>query len=243
MSSLNARIFGVRQADMNSVTTLLYQPRVLIKNTIEVYAIDDPAITLIFAGNIITAWGDYEAMPHVALTIRAQAAFFHGIETTQPLSFKGRIDVASAMAQCARKMSLGFENNGVSIQMENLYIANTLLEQVRDLAEMAGIDFVIDDKTLAIMPRGFPRSSLIPLLSKDSGMIGYPNFDGVGIWVRTLFNPGIVFQGKVNVESDVTRAAGEWVVSTLNHVLSSEFPGGPWHSEIRGIRSGLAITR
>jgi len=59
MSTLRARIFGVAQADMNSITTLQWRPGWKIPNTVEVYAMSDK---LVFAGNIVNAWGDYQGM-------------------------------------------------------------------------------------------------------------------------------------------------------------------------------------
>ena len=55
MGTLRAKIYGVKQADMNSVTTLQWKPGSRIANTIEVYAIDGAAETLVFAGNIVNA--------------------------------------------------------------------------------------------------------------------------------------------------------------------------------------------
>jgi len=65
MGTLRAKIYGVKQADMNSVTTLQWKPGTLIPNTVEVFAIDGAAETLVFAGNIVNAWADYQSMPDV----------------------------------------------------------------------------------------------------------------------------------------------------------------------------------
>ena len=84
MGTLRAKVFGVKQVDMNSVTTLQWKPGTLIPNTVEVFAIDGTAETLVFAGNIVNAWADYQSMPDVYLHIQAQSAFFNALKAIPP---------------------------------------------------------------------------------------------------------------------------------------------------------------
>jgi hypothetical protein len=241
MGTLRAKIFGVKQADMNSVTTLQWKAGLLIPNTVEVFAIDGAAETLVFAGNIVNAWADYQSMPDVYLHIQAQSAFFNALKAIPPRSFKGRVDVASVMAQIARDLGYIFENNGVTTQLTDVYLPNTGMEQTKDLARAAGCDLYLDDKILAITPPNVPRKVIIPLISPASGLVGYPTFDGVGVNFQTLFNPAVTFGGSIKLETDVQQAAGEWVVTSVGHRLESEKPGGAWFSTIRGNQNGLAV--
>jgi len=228
---------------MNSITTLMWKPQTWIPNTVEVFAIDGTAETLIFAGNIVNAWADYQGMPDVFLHIQAQAAFFNALKAIPPRSFKGPIDTPSVMAQIAADLGYTFENNGVTTQLTDLYLPNTGLEQAKDLARAAGCDLYLDDKVLAITPPNVPRKALIPVISPSSGLIGYPTFDGVGVNFQALFNPGVTFGGSIKLETDVQQAAGEWIVTSVAHRLESEKPGGAWYSTIRGNANGLAVTR
>jgi len=246
MSTLRAKIYGVKQADMNACTTLQWKPGKFIPNIIEVFAIDGPVETLVFAGNIINAWGDYNTMPDVFLQIQAQAAYFNQMLSSKPRSFQGAIDVAKVMGQIASDLGYTFENNGVSVILNDVYLANTGIEQAKELAAMAKIGFYIDDKILAITPNQYAprdaRTKDIPLISSSSGMVGYPTFDGVGVNFRTLFNPAVTFGGRVKIETTNNHAAGEWVVTSVAHHLSAEMPGGPWFSTVRGNTNGLAIV-
>lgn len=243
MGQLRAQIYGVAQSDMNSVTTLQWKPDGYLKNTVEVYAIDGAQQTLIFSGNIVNAWPNYQAMPDVFLEIQAQSAYFNQLQPVPPSSFKGAVDVATLMAQLAGSMGLTFENNGVLVQLSNPYFPNTALEQVKALAVAAGIDLYVDNKTLAITPRNTPRGTLIPEISAQTGMIGYPTFDGIGINLKVYFNPSITFGGSVKVVTPITQAAGQFIVVSIAHRLESEKPGGVWFSTVRGNKFGLAITK
>jgi len=243
MGTLRARIYGVRQDDMNSITTLQWKPQEIIPNTVEVYAIDGDTETLVFAGNIVNAWGDYQTMPDVYLRLQAQSAFINQLKPVPPRSFKGSIDVASVMSQIARDLGYNFENNGVSASLTDVYLPNTGLEQAKDLAHAANIDLYLDDKTLAITPANSPRGELIPEISADSGLIGYPTFDGIGVNFQTLFNPSITFGGRIKLVTDIKQAKGEWIVTSIGYRLESEKPGGAWLANVRGNANGLAISK
>ena len=243
MGTLRAKIYGVQQADMNSVTTLMWKPGTRIANTVEVFAIDGAVETLVFAGNIVNAWGDYQSMPDVFLHIQAQACFFNGLQAVQPLSIKGGIDVAVVMARIAKDMGLGFEKNNVSVMLTDVYVANTLKEQALELARAANLSLYIDDKVLAITNKYAPREGMIPEISAQSGLVGYPTFDGIGVNFQTLFNPAITFGGSIKLKTDVKAAEGEWIVTSVAHRLESEKPGGAWFSTVRGNVNGLAVLR
>lgn len=243
MSTLRAQIYGVTQSDMNSVTTLQWKPKAIIPNTVQVYAIDGAQQTLVFSGNVVNAWGDYTAMPDVFLQIQAQSAYFGQLNAVPPRSYNGQIDVASVMAQIASSLGYTFENNGVSVQLSNQYLANTGMEQAKTLAKAAGIDLYLDDTVLAITPPNTPRStSFIPQISAQSGLRGYPTFDGVGVNFLTLFNPSVKFGGSVQLVTSIPQAAGQWIVTSISHKLESEKPGGSWFSNVRGNANGLAVT-
>jgi hypothetical protein len=243
MGQLRAQIFGVSQSDMNSITTLQWKPKAFIPNTVQVFAIDGNQETLVFSGNIVNAWGNYQAMPNVFLMIQAQAAYFNQMQAVSPTSFNGPIDVVAAMSQLAGAMGLTFENNGVSgIQLQNQYLPNTYLEQAKTLAAAAGIWLYVDGDILAITPANQPRNKPIPLISAATGMRGYPTFDGVGVNFQTLFNPSLVFGGSIEIDTTIPQAAGVWIATSIAYKLESEKPDGAWFATVRGTKTGLAVV-
>lgn len=246
MGTLRAQIYGVSQSNMNSATTLQWKPKAYIPNTIQVSAIDGNQETLIFSGNIINAWGNYQNMPDVFLEIQAQAAYFNQLQGVPPTSYKGQISVVTALRQLCdpQHMNLTFENNGVpdGLSLVNQYLPSTYLEQAKTIAQAAGIWLYIDNGILAITPANQPRSKPIPLISNATGMKGYPTFDGVGVNFQTLFNPSIVFGGSIDVETSIPQARGIWIVTSVSHELDSVMPNGSWLSSIRGNQTGLAVV-
>lgn len=244
MGAARVQIYGVTQADMNSITTLQWGINQWIKNTVEIYAIDGDSETRVFQGNIINAWAEYHAMPDVFLQITAQSAFFDKLAPAPARSFRGAVDVATVMQQVAASMGRTFENNGVSVMMNDVYLCSTDLEQALGLANDAGIGFFLDDDVLAITPApDIPRGGIAPVVSSVTGMVGYPTFTGYGVHVTTLFNPSIRFGGTIKIESDVPAANGEWMVVSVAHRLEAEKPNGAWFSTVQANSSGYALAK
>ena len=242
MGELRGRIYGVSPSDMNAITSFAYRFGATTPNTCIVYAIDGTEETMVFAGNIVNAWPDFNSPPEVFLHIQAQAAMINLIRAVPPRSFSGTVDVASVMSQIAASMGYSFENNGVTTRLDDVYLDSTGLDQATSLARMAGIDLYLDGTTLAITPANTPRKTATPVVSAATGLVGYPMFDGVYLSLRTLFNPGIIPGGTIKVESDRDRATGTWQVLSMNHRLESEKPDGAWFTSLRSMADISTIT-
>lgn len=249
MGTLRASIFGVSQSNMNSITTIQWQPQAFIPNTVQVFAIDGTQSTLVFTGNIINAWANYDNMPDVYLSIQAQAAYFSQLQPITPTAFSGPVDAVSLMNTVIGKINAQgviytLENNGVpQTPIVNPYFANTGLEQLKDIARAAGIWMYVDNTIVAITPANQPRSKAVPIISKTTGLRGYPTFDGVGVKFQMLFSPSVTFGASVQIQSPETpRAAGIWIVTSLGLKLESAKPNGNWMMDIRGSKTGLALA-
>jgi hypothetical protein len=250
---LHAQIYGLSQSLMNQLTLLQFQyQQMLTKNQLQVFAVDGLQVSLIFSGNMITAWGNYSNVPDVFLEIQAVAGFVNQLTPVAPTSYNGPVPVATVMSSLAAQMGYAFENNGVSAMLTNPYLPNTALEQAKSAAQAAGIDMYLDDETLAICPRNQPRTGYpIPQISAQSGLVGYPTFgsatSGPSIRFKCLFNPAIKFGGQVqlvtSIQAQISKAAtgaapalqltnNTWIVNSISHSLQSETPGGRWFSEV-----------
>lgn len=242
MGTLHARIYGVSQQVMNAITTLLWKSDQYIPNTVVITAIDGNQQTQVFAGNIVQAWGNYQSLPDVFLQIQAQTAYVNQLKPVTPSSYQGAVDVATIAAQIATAMGYSFENNGVTAQLSNVYLPGTAMDQIKSLVRAAGCDLYLDDNVLAIAPIGTPRGGLIPEISPQSGLRGYPTFDGTGVNFECLFNPSIRFGGSVQLITSIAKASGQWTVQCVGHRLESEKQDGAWFSFVKGINNGVAGT-
>lgn len=245
MGQCKCRIYGVAMSDMNDITTMQWQPNTLRNAEIEVYAIDGKARSLVFRGNIKNAWGDYSSPPDVFLSIEALTYYNLQITPVQPTSFKGIWKLQAVFKWYADKMGVPLEYFGGDVQVENLYYADTLVNQVRKLAQDYALDLSFAQFTMVVTKRGEPYRQVEKcLISRETGLVGYPLFDAISITCKTLFNPNLRHKGLVEVKTELNaplvRTSGEWVVASLSHTLESEKPNGQWFSTFRANYNGNA---
>lgn len=236
-SRASVKIFGLSPNLMNQLSTLGMIFNSIQRNSISLAAGDAAAgLSPVFAGTINYAFPNYNNSPIVPFTLECQTGLIDAVVPVAASSFPQTTDVATMMAGFARQMNLGFENNGVTVQMPPSYFPGSLLSQVRRCARHANVNAEIVDggSKLSIWPVGGSRTSLngptsMPLVSRDTGMIGYPTFSPNGYMiVSTLFNPKIAFGGQIKVQSVVPQANRTWVVQKLDLLLDSMVPKGQW---------------
>ena len=249
MGHLNAQIYGVSQSDMNACVTYPYQPQRLLQggvklNTVQVFAIDGDQETLVFSGFIYIAWGVYQNQPDVFLYINATSTAVAQLSPVLPTSYDGPIDVAVAMGQLANQMGLSaLENNGVNgVILRNQYLAGSALDKARKLAQAAGIWMFIDLGLMAITQAFQARIKPTAVVSAQTGMIGYPTFDSLGVHVKSLFNPAVVFGGPIQIVSTIPQANRTLLAASIAYDLESEKPGGAWFMTIIANPTGVVLA-
>lgn len=233
MSQLSMRVYGMALTAMNRLSTLGKPLTDGRNNKVRVEAGDDEVgYTTVFIGTISQAWADMNDQANAALVVTAHSGLLDALRPTPPSSYTGPTSVSNIMASLAQEMGYQFEDGGVQVTLASPYLSGTPRMQVEAVAQAAGINWVIDDETLAIWPAGGTRGGLIPLLSPDTGLINYPAFTQNGLALTVLFTPSITFGGQVQVESSLTPANGTWTVFSVTHELESEMPGGKWFTRL-----------
>lgn len=228
-------IYGLPPTIMNQVSTLgIPLPMTRPKNTVLLEAGDvGGTMAVVFFGEIGNAWQDLDGMPETFFQIVCWTGAVPAMAPVSPISVEGGADVATMMSGIARTMGYSFENSGVQAQLANPYFAGTALEQAHKLATAANIELYIDSgtspPTLAIWPKTGTRNGTIPVISPESGLIGYPKFRDYGMDFRCLFNPSLRVGGTIQMQSSIKPASGLWYVNgPLTYQLSAQLPGGPW---------------
>lgn len=247
---LTLRIYGLSQQDMNALAIVPVQggkPEFSF-NTVQVEADSGNGYTFVFSGQIFQAGPDYSSLPDVCLFVHAQSAGFDQLTAANPTAYTGVANVADIAANLASKMSMAFENDGVTGTLTNPYYSGTLASQLRKLCQDANINFAMENQNLLIIsPAGQARQNLQAwVLTPTSGLVGYPEVLGNGyLNVRSLFNAAYRQNGPITIQgSDVvidpalpktlnTLADGNWIIGPLTHTLESQKPGGAWFTEMR----------
>lgn len=228
------KIVNLPVTDMESLTTLAFRPLQAQKNLISIMAGDDEnGLAQVFAGEITNAWGNFNTAPDPTFEIEAMSGYYPALTPKSPTASPGAVPLSAVVEQLAGNMGYSFRNEGVTAQLRNSVLNGSPMEQAQAAARQAGAELILDDATLILLPAGQARKGNAVLLTKDSGMIGYPTFNTNGISLKCFFNPVIIYGGLVQIESRVPKASGIWKVTKLSHRLSAfNASGGPWETEL-----------
>jgi hypothetical protein len=243
--TLELSVYGVTETTMNRLSTLGMKLNLVPKNAIVIEAGDDDAgMSKVFTGYILGALADFNAQPDVGFHFTAHTLTPQAVAPATASSFQGSADVATMMSGFAKLMGLPFENNGVNARLSNAYYPGSLRDQAQACADAAGIAWNHGEGgVLAIWPKFGWRDGKIPLIAPPpiGSMVGYPSYSDLGINVTTLYDPSIVFGGRIQVQSKLIAACGTYAVYGLHHHLACEMPDGPWFTTVNGYSSVFSV--
>lgn len=235
----DVQVWGMPLALMNQLTVtqkfFFEQNRY---NQLTIYAgDDDDGMAMCFGGSIREAWADGQQQPDVVFSVSADGGQYELMQTVPPISFKGDVDAALVISGIAQQMNYQFENSGVTGKLPNPYYPGTPKAQLLKACEAVHCEWEVDDanRIIAIWPKGGARDGEIVLISKDTGLVGYPAFSQAGVRFQTLFNPNIEFGRHIRLESQFGPANGRWKVNAIAHRLESLVPGGLWFTDVECI--------
>lgn len=236
MASGNVRIYGMRLADMNTLTSSVWYAGGITRNNIQIFAVDGTTETRVFYGDIYTAVPDFSAAPDVCLNIATQASYYDSVAFAESYSYSGSIAAKTVMQYMAKQMGWTTEFYSVDTVFSNPHYAGPIMRQLQDAARDAQCTMMVEGNTFIILGRGGTRtktSQNIPLISKDTGLIGYPQITLTGVNIKCLFNPAIYAWSKIKLQATSLESLnGIWYPHRIDHHLSSNYPGGPWFSNI-----------
>lgn len=237
----NISIWGLPLSIMNSISTLGMAYQLVPNNFVNVYAgTVEPPTALMFSGNILQAYMDLQNPPDVPFRVEAQPLANQSALLISPISNSVPADIPTIAEQLARKMGCTLENSAnISGSVPSCYLWGSPKAMMQQFADTAGIRWTVENNnlnggTVAIWPKGGARNIGVsgpPLISADTGMIGYPTFTINGVLFKTLFNPSLKLGGQVEIQSQVLKSAnGIYNVYKLDHTLESKVFHGKWET-------------
>lgn len=245
LTQCDLQLYGMLQQDMNSLSVLrgpVSSPAALSFSTVllEANAGDGNWVT-IFSGNIIEAGPEYRGMPEVFFHCQAITnGYVQGLAPTDALSYPDGAQVHDVAGTIADSMGLILQNHGVSASVQpGSYFPGAPKDQLERLHQNSGqFDWATDPTTLAIVPTNQPRTQKAGIvLTPDSGLIGYPTIESLGIGVVALFNPLFLISSQFTIaDSDVVGANGDWIPYRVQHQLDSLKFGGQWFTSMQCIQ-------
>jgi hypothetical protein len=238
------RIFGMTLSNINELSNcgLLWMIR---ENVVVVEAGDDVSgMRKVFTGIIWEARPEFMTQPQTSFLIMASYGGDLQLKPVKPVSFDGSVNLQTALDKIVGQTPLKLELSPDirDITFSNPYFKGTAMEQintaVRAADSIAALDYFRE--VVAVWPRDGSREvGGIPVISPDTGMIGYPMFEKNSINVRTVWDPTLhspsdALPGtKVRVESELKAANGVWSIDRIDYLLVSEMPDGPWELRLQ----------
>jgi hypothetical protein len=265
------RVYGVPASIMNQLSSLGVPVPLLRYNSVLLEAGDAVnGMAVVYNGYSNQVWQNFDGAPDTCLQIIGSTGGQAAMQPTPPLSYPNGGDVATILAGIATRANWAFENNGVTAKLGPSYFPGTAMDQVHSIARQANIELYIDSgtppegtaasgtgtqspgATLAIWPKGGMRGGAIPIISAQTGLVGYPRVSGWNLQFRSLFNPNLRLGGAVIIQSSLGNPAanvtpeqaqsagvptntqtggpsGRWLLTTpLIYDLSSQQQNGPW---------------
>lgn len=248
MGTLNMRVYGLTPDIMNSLCALNQGAETIKSNSITVLAGDyGTVLSTVFQGQITVGQQNLNGAPETSMLVVAMAGGLGAVQSTPPVSYPGGADAGVMMQNIAQVAGWHFENYGVNVQLSTPYLIGSPMDQARAVAAAGRFNFTVDDgtfdkiQTLVMWPNNGSRGGQIPLISKDTGMIGYPDYSTSlnGLNISTTFNPFIHVGGQVQIKSDLLVANGIFTTYDISHTLESETPGGQWMTRFGASTQGV----
>lgn len=235
---LQLRIFGLPLSMINHLTTSTMLTQQLRRNRILLAAGDEGgAMSTVYEGTIDSAFGEFQGAPDVVFSMTALSMAYEAVKPVNARSYRGSVSAFEVMIDLALDAGLLFENAGDDVMLSNPYFPGTVWEQIKTCAKAAKFNYTVDRGVLSVWPKTGSRASTdTPLISPETGMVGYPAVSGGGLSVLSRFNPALKIGAPVTIQSDLTVACGTWNTYKLSHSLESERPGGAWFSQIECAR-------
>lgn len=265
------RIEGMTLAMMNRLTMVRalaidsnpYNGRIN-SSVVTIQAGDDiSGMSTVFIGTVSEAFVDFSASPNVSFQVTAWSTIELKVQVATPTSFKGSVSAATVLSEICAKASYSFINHGVTKTLSNFYGWGSIDKQIKDVVNSLNLFYHINEitKTVDVWQNNPDTSSATNTIkiSKHTGLIGYPQYNQLGVSLTTIFNPQIAYNVPIYLESEYLPegwvnnqsnqkpgqfpTTGFWNPFLIQHDLVSEMPGGPWFTHIEAQRAELPKTQ
>lgn len=234
-SSIDMAIYNVNQ-DLSQLIVGQGFSQFTTKSTISLLAGEQDNQIQVYQGTVVDAYVDYNKMPDVPMRIQSNSKYYYQVKPAAPNSYRGAAKVQDIIKSLAESCGYAFVNHGVDKTLTDMYLVGSAINQMMDCADAADIGMTIHNGNVEISNKGGILTDIVPEVSPETGMVGYPTVTNQGVVVSMLFNPQLRRQGRVLIKSDNKAADGVLTIVNLTHNISSKIPGGVWMTTIRAIK-------
>lgn len=187
--------------------------------------------TAIFAGYMTSSIANMNAIPNAALMITATANADLQNKPASPFSFNGATpvpDIINAICNAAGYKAYITGLDGLVVT--NPHYEGSIFTQLESLCNDVNVSMSVAPPSISFWPQDSTRDDVMPFISPEYGLIGYPIFSNGGLMFQTQFSTLLTTGRNVQIETSLPHASGVYKLTSVNHELSSWMNDGPWHS-------------
>ncbi|EMC1808304.1 hypothetical protein ACNEVU_000984 [Escherichia coli] len=187
--------------------------------------------TAIFAGYMTSSIANMNAIPNAALVITATANAGLQNKPASPFSFNGATpvpDIINAICNAAGYKAYITGLDGLVVT--NPHYEGSIFTQLESLCNDVNVAMSVAPPSISFWPQDSTRDDVMPFISPEYGLIGYPIFSNGGLMFQTQFSTLLTTGRNVQIETSLPHASGVYKLTSVNHELSSWMNDGPWHS-------------
>ncbi|MDR2226867.1 MAG: hypothetical protein LBE52_12825 [Providencia sp.] len=242
--SARVRVYGLPIETMSKLLRIKWREVTALKNSITIEAGEQGGdLVTVFKGGITFAYPDLAEAPNVSLVITAQTAVLENMQSTAAESYESSQDVINIMGNICQRMGYTLEGNGVSQKLDNVYLCNSDIKKIQWLAESANLDLYIESNHIAVTNKGQPRKIKIPVISPETGLIGYPTPTMQGIQFQCFYDPLVRFGGLVRINDSLIEICnGDWLIYGVRAMLETESDSARWFMDVAASLKGDNVT-
>lgn len=190
---------------------------------------------VVFVGTIISARINLTQSPDAPLEITANTAGYYQAIPITDTYVKGPTTAQDVVKSICNQVGLRFANYGVDIPIKDVHFKGNAIEQINKISSDYGFSFDLNTETISIFKYGIAKDNIIPSVSSETGLIGYPVFYDLGIAFRCMFSTAIVVARFIDLQTMLPNASGRYqVCEGTTHYLSSNVEGGFWETYVVG---------
>lgn len=193
--------------------------------------------TLMFNGYIYSSFANMNAAPDAPLIINAAGGLDLQTQSAPPFSRPGPVNLVDVLRAICEPYKYRVNAVGIDgVVINNAHLVGSPLGQVIEACNLANVSMTVTGDLVTVWPRGNAVDDVVPFVSPDHGLIGYPVFTQSGITFQTEFSP-LLSQGRfIQLETSLPHASGRYMLYVVEHYLSAWIDGGPWHSICQGAK-------
>ena len=214
LASLSSKAMGLFGSDTERISMKIY--------------VGDTAI---FVGYMTSSIANMNTAPNSALMITATANADLQNKPSPPFSFNGATPVTSVITAICKAAGYSPYITGLDgIVATNPHYEGSIFNQLEKLCDDFDIAMSVASPTITFWPQNEKKDDVMPLISPEYGLIGYPIFSNGGVMFQTQFSTLLTTGRNVKLITSLPHASGTYKLTSVSHELSSWMPDGPWHS-------------